>query len=253
VKTRVLRFAPFATLCLLIDVVSSPVRKRQANRGNEREDTMSDARLTMAHMYKAAQNPTSWLLSAEQLRDAAEVIINAEVAREMPYFRAYDEAAQDALSIACTGTNESGHAEIKSDPPNYPPAQLLYAYAMENVLKGLIVANDTSVVNENKISKRLQSHDLVELSARAGVTVHAEERPVLIALSDLSVWAARYPVATRKEDYIGKENPHAMLDYGSRHAIMRRFFDRVNAELKGKLPRAPSRHDVVVVFRPLGT
>ena len=133
---------------------------------------MNDARLTLQRMYKAAQNPTSWLLSAERLRDAAEVIINAEMAREIPYFRAHDEATREALALACTGTNKSGYAEIKSDPPNYPPAQLLYAYAIENVLKGLIVANDVSVVDENKISKPLKSHDLIELSTSAGVTVH---------------------------------------------------------------------------------
>jgi len=123
---------------------------------------------------------------------------------------------------------------------------------MENVLKGLIVANDASVVDENKISKPLKSHDLVELSASAGVTVHIEEGPVLAALSDLSVWAARYPVATRKEDYLGKENPHAMLDYGSRHAIMRRFFDRVHAELNARLPLVPSGYGSLSARHDLG-
>ena len=83
--------------------------------------------------------------------------------------------------------------------------------------------------------------------------MHVQEEAVLAALSDLSVWAARYPVASRKEDYFGKENPHAMLDYGSRNMIMRRFFDRVHAELEAKLPRAPSRYEAVVVFRPPGT
>jgi len=91
------------------------------------------------------------------------------------------------------------------------------------------------------------------LSAAAGVTLHVEEQPILAALSDLSVWAGRYPVASRKEDYFGKENPHAMLDYGSKHVIMRRFFDRVRADLEAKLPGAASRYDVVVVFRPPGT
>jgi hypothetical protein len=214
---------------------------------------MSGARLTSRQMYKAGQNPISWLLGADRLRDAAEIIIKAEVVREVPYFRAHDDAVQEALSIACTGNNESGQAEIKCDPPNYPPAQLLYAYAMENLLKGLIVANNPAVVDENKISNQLKSHDLVELSVSAGVTVHVEEEPVLAALSELSVWAARYPVATRKEDYVGKENPHAMLDYGSRHAIMRRFFDRARAVLEAKLPRGPNRHEMVVVFRPPGT
>lgn len=214
---------------------------------------MAGARLTPQQVYRAAQNPVSWLISAERLRDAAEAIINAEVVKEVPYFRAHDEATQEALSIACTGSNEAGHAEIKNDPPNYPPAQLLYAHAIENVLKGLIVVNDPTVVNENKFSARLKGHDLVRLAADAGETVHVEEQQVLEALSDLSIWAGRYPVALRKEDYIGKENANAMLDYGSRNVIMRRFFDRVHGALEAKLPHAPSRYEVVVVFRPPGT
>lgn len=208
---------------------------------------MTGARLTPQKVYRAAQNPANWLLSAERLRDAAEAILKAEVVKEVPYFRAHDEATQEALSIACTGSNKSGHAEIKCDPPNYPPAQLLYAYAIENVLKGLIAANDPTVVDENKFSARLKGHDLIKLTADAGETVHVEERPILEALSDLSMWAGRYPVALRKEDYIGKENANAMLDYGSRNVIMRRFFDRVHAKLEAKLSRAPSRYEAVVV------
>jgi hypothetical protein len=33
---------------------------------------MSGARLTLQQMYKAAQNPTSWILERRALRDAAE-------------------------------------------------------------------------------------------------------------------------------------------------------------------------------------
>jgi hypothetical protein len=121
---------------------------------------------------------------------------------------------------------------------------------MENVLKGLIVANDVTVVDENSVSKRLKSHDLTKLAAAAGVAVHVEEQPVLVALSDLSVWAGRYTVASRKQDYFGKENPHAMLDYGPQTVIMRRFFDRIHAGLEAKLPPVPARHDAVVVLRP---
>ena len=155
---------------------------------------MGGAQLTLQAVYRAGQKPVCWLLSAERLRDAAEVILSAEVVKEIPYFRAHEEATHQALSIACSGTNEAGHAEISCDPPNYPPAQLLYAYAIENVLKGLIVANDAAVVDENGISKKLKSHDLIELSVAAGVTVHVEEQPIFAALSDLSVWAGRYPV-----------------------------------------------------------
>jgi hypothetical protein len=120
-------------------------------------------------MYRAAQNPASWLLSAERLRDAAEIILTHERAQEVPYFRAHKAAVQQALAIACTGTNAAGTVEIACAAPNYPPAQVLYAYAIENVLKGLIVAGDATIVDENRIGKRLKSHDLIGLSAAAGV------------------------------------------------------------------------------------
>jgi hypothetical protein len=52
------------------------------------------------------------------------MIIRGEVVCEIPYFWAHDEATHEALAIACSGSNTSGHAEIKCNPPNYPPAQL---------------------------------------------------------------------------------------------------------------------------------
>jgi RNase P protein component len=69
-------------------------------------------------------------------------------------------------------------------------------------------------------------------------------------LSQLSIWAGRYPVAIRKEEYIGTPNPHALLDWGSENHVVRNFFDRMMQELEKKLPRKPNEFDVVVVFRP---
>jgi len=214
---------------------------------------MTGGRLTRQQMYRAAQKAGNWLLSGERLRDAAEIILKHELAQEVPYFRAHEAATHEAVALAYSGTNEAGQAEIRCLPPNYPPAQVLYAYAIENVLKGLIVANDATVIDENKLSRKLKSHDLIELAKTAGVQVHAEEQSVLAALSDLSIWAGRYPVALRKEDYVGKENPDAMLDYGSQNVSMRGFFDRTFKLLEAKLPRQPGRFGAIVVFRQPGT
>jgi hypothetical protein len=64
----------------------------------------------------------------------------------------------------------------------------------------------------------------------ADVTAQIEEKLILATLSDLSICAGHYSAASRKEVYFGKENTHAMLDYGSRNVTMHRFFDRVHAE-----------------------
>lgn len=215
---------------------------------------MTEQEFFARDIYKAAQSPSAWLISAERLRDAAEAILQHEVQFEIPYFRAHDEAVQQALAIACTGDNTAGSAEITCRAPNYPPAQVLYAYALENVLKGLVVANDPGLIDGDKLNRTLQSHDLAALAMTAAFQVYVQEEPVLAALSRLSIWAGRYPVALHQREYIGAPNSDELLDYGSRNPIMRRVFDRAIKALEGRL-RKPleNRYGAVVVFRPPGT
>ena len=213
---------------------------------------MTNVRQMSRSFYKAAQSPVGWLLSAERLQEAAEVILRHEQQFEVPYFRAHEEATQQAVTIAYTGINQSGYAEIQSRPPNYPPAQLLYAYAIENVLKGLIVASEPALIDENRLNKALKSHDLLSLSETAGIQAFVQEEQVLRALSELSVWAGRYPVGVRRTDNFGGQNSDELLDWGSQNHLMRTFFTRTAAELRSKV--GPRRHGFggVVVFRQKG-
>jgi hypothetical protein len=210
--------------------------------------------VTAHDMYRAAQSPVGWLLSAQRLRDAADAILEHEVQFEIPYFQAYDHAAKEALAIACSEGNDAGSCEICAQAPNYPPAQVLYAYAIENVLKGLIVSNEPALMNGNNLSKALRSHDLIALANAANFQIHVQEKTVLEALSQLSVWAGRYPVALHQHEYIAAPNPDELMDYGSRHPIMKAVFKRAHQQLEQKLPNSISnRFGAVVVFRPLGT
>lgn len=209
-----------------------------------------------AEMFKSAQMPFAWLLSAERLRDAAEVILLQEQAKEVPYFQAYADAQQEALVDALSPGNSSGIAEIKAVPPNYPPAQLFYAYAIENVLKGLIIANTPTLAGEVRLDGQLKSHDLIELSRIANFTVHVHEELILKRLSQVSVWAGRYPVALSKHQYANADskNPDELLDYGSAHPHMSRFFERAREQLESRLPHPiESRFCRLVVTRPPGT
>lgn len=204
--------------------------------------------------FKAAQQPFAWLLSAEHLRDAAEAILKHELSAEVPYFRAYSEAEKVAVTEAYSEGNDAGSAFIKAMPPNYPPAQLLYAYAIENVLKGLIVVQLPHLIEDRELSGELKSHNLLKLAAKANFTVHQQERDVLEALSQLSIWAGRYPVAQTRREYIqGRSNPHELLDYGAAHPVMRLFFERAYKELENKLPKPlGSRFGSLVVLRKPG-
>jgi hypothetical protein len=204
--------------------------------------------------FQAAQRPVAWLFSAERLRDAAEAILKHELAAEIPYFRAHAAAEQEAIADAYTEGNEAGVAQIAAMPPNYPPAQLLYAFAIENVLKGLVVAKRPALIQEQELSGELATHDLVKLANKASFTVHVQERPVLEALSRLSVWAGRYPVARKRDGFDGSPNADDLLDYGSAHPVMRMFFDRARNELESRLPqKVGSRFGTLVVLRQPGT
>jgi hypothetical protein len=205
-------------------------------------------------LFKSAQHPRNWLSSAERLHDAAEAILNDQLSKEAPYFKAYRVAREEAVAEAYLEGKDAGVAEVKAVPPNYPPAQLLYAYAIENVLKGLIIANAPQLVDGQKLNTALTSHDLIKLSEKAQFPVHVKERPVLEALSQLSVWAGRYPVARTRDEHVGTPNSEELLDYGSAHLVMRRFFERAHKELEGRLPQAiGSGFGSIVVFRQPGT
>jgi hypothetical protein len=215
---------------------------------------MRDLKKFKRDIFRAAQNPVSWVLSAERLRDGAEAILAHEQAFEIPYFRAHDAATQKAMAIAYSEGNVSGIADIEARVPNYPAAQLLYAYALENLLKGIRIAKDPSLVSGGKLNRKLASHDLVVLAKDAGFVLHVQEIPVAEALSKLSIWRGRYPVALFEADFASAPNADELLDYGSRHSIVRAMYARAHAELSALLPESISnRHGAIVVFRQPGT
>jgi hypothetical protein len=195
----------------------------------------ADAKEIAKQTFKAGQQPAAWLRSAGRLRDAAEVILKQELPAEVSYSQALEIADEEAV------------ADIKAIAPNYPPAQLLYAYAIENVLKGLMVFKRPDLIQEHELHGELKTHDLNELAKKAKVTVEQRERPVLKALTNLSTWAGRYPIARGPSDET--PNPNAWLDYGSAHPIMRTFFKRAYNELESAVPEQIPRFEKRVVFR----
>jgi hypothetical protein len=198
---------------------------------------VDDLREFAKDLFKCAQQPNAWLLSAERLRDAGNAILKHELQNEVPYFRAHAAAEQEAVADAYSDGKEWGVAEVKAAPPNYPPAQLLFAYAIENVLKGLIVATAPQLIEERELSRELKSHNLIKLAEKANFAVHPQEKPVLEALSQLSVWAGRYPVASKRHEYVRTPNSDELLDYGAHHSVMRGFFERARNELESRLPQ----------------
>lgn len=227
---------------------SSADRTRKPQKGGS-VTTM----ITNEQLFKMGQMPAHWCRSAKRLRDAAESIFESEQPHELPYLRAHAEAERKARALACVADNRIGEAEIEYVPPNYVPGQLLYAYALENVFKGLMVANKPELASEIELSSEIKSHNLVELAKRAAFDLTKDEQTLLRALTEIGEWAGRYPVAANLDKHSQRPlvNSHHLLDYGSQHVSLRRVFQRGLDELESKLESPSPVFGAIVVFGAL--
>jgi hypothetical protein len=90
--------------------------------------------------------------------------------------------------------------------PNFDGAYLLLAYTIENLLKGLLIAQKKEHISESKLPKNLRSHDLWELYKMSGAKTELQER-TLRSLTYMSVWRGRYPAPTSPQDlYFRSDN-----------------------------------------------
>jgi hypothetical protein len=197
--------------------------------------------------FKAAQTPGAWLATAQGLAEAAKAIVGSQEALEEGYQRACEIASAEAEA------SENGIAEIRHVAPNYLPAGLLYGFAIENALKGLIVAKQPGVVSESKIGKEIHSHDLVVLAKRAGLALSKDECEALSLLSIIVEWAGRYPVAAKVERH---QRPGRMpvtsssvLEWSRWRGVILEFIERAHAELEMVVKQPRNRFDVMVLLR----
>jgi hypothetical protein len=217
-------------------------------RNKKKSETPSEA-------YKAAQNPSAWFSSALRLQAAADIILKDQMAQELPYLQAVDAAGKEAVSLAIASPQGRASVEVNCATPNYLPAQLLYAFAIENALKGLALLRRPGLLNPDRVSRALMTHNLVELAVEAKFEVFIQETAVLSSLSQIGEWAGRYPIARARENYVERNypigtNPDSLLDWGSAHPIMQGFLTRALETFEKELAHPPQRHDSVTAFRP---
>lgn len=78
------------------------------------------------------------------------------------------------------------------------PMLLLYGLALENLLKGLLVAQGVDATATGRLNARLKTHDLLVLWKAAGLKVTADAEDVLRNLH-WSIEPGKYPVGTKPD------------------------------------------------------
>lgn len=129
--------------------------------------------------------PEYWYSYAHELADTADAI----------YKKSKDHW------IAYIYYNEDGSKETARRPLVSRPVLLMYGLSFENLIKGLLISEEATLLQGGKLSKHLLGHDLIKLADRLkSIQLNAEERGLLALLSDVVPYYGRYPVPRNAQD-----------------------------------------------------
>ena len=157
-------------------------------------DTRSDNLLNK--FKKTASEPLNWLYSAHVLKRGADALY-VEIHKGWQTFLRYK------------------YGEPKPPPEMFeqlqlnPTYMLLAGYALENLLKGLYVAKNPSIVKNGRLIKWPGSgHGIMKLIVLANerlddaekIELSKDEKVLLDKLEVSIVWAGRYPIPKNVED-----------------------------------------------------
>lgn len=176
-----------------------------------------------------ARNPGSWIAAAERLKRASDILRETWLGDLSEMLSDLNE------TLRRVGAGESFPAHT----PVLPPAVLLAGLAIEDALKGILIARDPDRFVQPRASSpdRLvdwgsRGHDLTWLMAEADVAASPEEAAVLRNLNDFIMWAGRYPVALRASEMTPTEGaPRASFD-SSRFEVIDAIFGRTMSVLR---------------------
>ena len=99
---------------------------------------------------------------------------------------------------------------------------LLMSYSLENLLKGIAILYNPSLINKGKIEKEIRTHDLNSLTQLVGINLVKELIDFQTILSAQCVSNARYPVGLNEN--IQLENPNITVnDYEKYLELFERY------------------------------
>jgi hypothetical protein len=140
--------------------------------------------------------PGEWLGVASELKAAADIL---------------SQLSDEGLIVSAVPDQNGTFSQPTKKPSISRPWFLIAGYALENLLKGMHVLLDPSLIADGKLHRTLKTHDLIGL-ARTLPDFHltpSEERLLRLATESITYWS-RYPIplsaqAVRREEASGEQ------------------------------------------------
>jgi hypothetical protein len=192
-------------------------------------------------VYDSARRPIAWLIVGRRLRYSAEVIFE----RENPVSTRFWGELERRVNLSADGNTPSEDFDhAKFPPPNLNAAYMLVAFAIENLLKGLMIAKGIVRFSGQRLPSELVGHDLYAMHKLATPKATVPQH-VLEALTTMSVWSGRYPLPLNVAGFWRMDDNGALKGVGftgpESHSEFLAYYDGLEAELQkltsGTLPR----------------
>lgn len=133
---------------------------------------------------RGAVTPISWQSAARDLISTANIVRRVIEQRNLEMMEGLKAAKQ------------AGQTQQKWCLPPVAPAFMLYAFAVENLAKAILVAKGTPSTSGLRLAENIKGHRLRDLVSRTGM-VPAADQNVLLDKMERFVERGRYPVQAK--------------------------------------------------------
>jgi hypothetical protein len=107
------------------------------------------------------------------------------------------------------------------DPLRLMPVYVLYGYALENLIKGLLVARGETATWYGTLDKDIRHHDLQEFFRRGDVKLDKQEKAFLADMRD-AIESGKYPVGVKPQNRKRALGLDVDGDFGTIFSLFRR-------------------------------
>ena len=154
-------------------------------------------------------DPTGWMDYAGELKEAADLLWSH---------------ADSGLTVGMGGNDVQGETHSFRKPSVSRSYILLSGLALENILKGLAVAGDPSLINKGELDRRLKTHRLLDLvNLCEGIALSESEAELCRVAQEAIPYWGRYPVPRTFKEL--KPEQVADFDY---HRTFNKLYERLH-------------------------
>lgn len=151
-----------------------------------------------------------WQTRSKELYDAAKVVWNSKVTK---------------ITLENGDTDETHEL--------YRPATLLMGLSLESLIKGLLIQNDESLVEDGKLDNKLKTHTLTSLFENAGIEITEQDQiDFLKRLTANVVWISKYAIPTKVIAGDPQETVGLLARYDSDFETFKRLYLLVESKYK---------------------